>query len=257
MKFLVIGCGSIGERHFKNLISLKQEVIACDVEEVIRRKIEEKYGVKSYSDYKEAFLKENIKAVLICTPTATHLPLAKYAAERSCHLFIEKPICYELTGLDSLLEMVREKNLILLGACNMRFHKPLRIIKECIDRGELGRILSLRAYFGHYLPNWRPLKDYRKSYSAKHEEGGILLDCIHEVDYLTWLGGEVKRLFCFRKKVSDLEVEAEDIAEIILEFENRAVGQIHMDYLRHNKLRLVEVVGAKGTIFWQSKGKLP
>lgn len=257
MKFLVIGCGSIGQRHLKNLISLNQEVIACDLDENLLESIKTEYNIKSYRDYQEAISQERSDAVLICTPNKTHLPIALHAAQNDCNIFIEKPISHTLEGINSLIDMVESKNLVVLVGCNMRFHRAIQLIKERVENGEIGRILSIRAYFGHYLPNWRPSMDYRKLYSAKSDEGGILLDGIHEFDYITWISGDVANVFCLSKKVSPLEIDSEDLAEVILGFESGAIGQIHLDYLRHNKYRSLEVIGDKGTLFWHSDGKAP
>ncbi|MFC2061393.1 Gfo/Idh/MocA family protein [Elusimicrobiota bacterium] len=257
MKILIIGCGSIGERHLNNLISMGHEAVACDLHESTMKKIEQKYRSRSYTDYKEAIKKEKIEAVLICTPHSTHITIAEFAAKNNCHIFIEKPISDNLEGIDTLEELINTGDLVLLVGCNMRFHKPIRIIKEQIDNGKLGRLLSVRAYYGHYLPNWRPMKDYRETYSSESGQGGILLDGIHEIDYITWLAGGISDLFCLSKKISELEINSEDIAEIILEFENGALGQIHLDYLRHQKFRSLEIIGEKATVLWYSEGKNP
>jgi len=253
MKFLLIGCGSIGKRHLQNLIALKHQVVACD----LNKDLIEKDKVKFYLDYKEALDKEEIDAVLICTPPSTHIEIAKFAAEKGKHLFIEKPLSHNLDGLDVLADLIKNKGLVLLVGCNLRFHKAVSIIKGCVDRKEVGKILSIRSYFGHYLPNWRPLQDYSKLYTADSNEGGILLDGIHEIDCVSWLAGDINRVFLSSKKVSDLKINTEDVAELSLEFEKGATGQIHLDYLRHNKHRSLEIIGDKGTILWQSEGKLP
>lgn len=106
MKFLVIGCGSIGERHIRNLKSpLATDVIACDIRKERLRLIEERYGIETYGDIEKA-LAQQVSAVLICTPTSTHIPVALAAANRGYHLFIEKPLAHALDGIDQLIRIV-------------------------------------------------------------------------------------------------------------------------------------------------------
>lgn len=257
MRFLVVGCGSIGQRHISNLLNLGEEVAGCDINENLAKQITKKYQIPFFTDIKRALEKYSPDAVLVCTPTHLHIPIAEQALKENCHVFIEKPISHKSQGVEKLIGLRNEKNKIVLVACNLRFHPPIRFIKNKIDEGRLGRLISARVQFGHYLPNWRPDQDYRKVYSAKSEAGGgILLDSIHEIDYVTWIFGKPKHIFSYSIKGSDLEIEVEDVGEILLKYE-RALVEIHMDYLRHYKMRSCEIIGTEGTIFWQSSGKNP
>ena len=90
--------------------------------------------------------------------------------------------------------------------------------------GLVGRVLSARADCGFYLPSWRPGRDYRQTYSARARDGGgILLDAIHEFDYLRWLLGEVTEVFCIAGRWSRLEIDVEDLAEVSLRFASGAL----------------------------------
>lgn len=252
MKFLVIGCGSIGKRHIGNLKTLSvNDVIASDVRMDRCKEVEKAYGIKTYVDIEEA-LDQKPDAVLIATPTSLHLTQALAAAKRGCHLFIEKPLSHSLDGVDELLKVVAQKNLVTLVGCNMRFHHSVLLMKELLDKGSIGKVISARLQTGFYLPDWHPYEDYRKSYSAnKHLGGGAILDGIHEIDYIRWFLGEVQQVFCFAGKFSDIEIDTEDMAEILLKFETGAIAEVHLDYIQRTRGRSCYLIGDEGTIIWE------
>jgi len=251
MRFLVIGCGSIGEKHIRNLkSSLAREVIACDVKEERLRLIKKRYNIETYDDIEKA-LAQQVSAALICTPTSTHLPVTLAAAKRGLHLFIEKPLSHTLDGIDQLIQIVREKKLVALVGCNTRFFASMKFVKKLVDNGSIGRVLLARASCGFYLPYWHPGEDYRKGYTAnKSLGGGIILDDIHEIDYLRWLLGEVGEVFSVSGKISNLEMDTEDFASILLKFEGGTIAEVHLDCLQHTYRRSCELIGEKGIIVW-------
>ena len=252
MKILVVGCGSIGERHIRNLKRLSvDKIIACDTNSERLALIKEKYDIQeTYTELQEA-MNQGIDAVLVCTPPSTHIPIALEAIDHKAHVFIEKPMSNSLDGVDELIKKASKNRLIICVGYNFRFHQGLKLAKEIVDRGEIGKILFVRAEFGQYLPDWRPWQDYRQSYTAKKDlGGGIILDGSHEIDYMRWFLGDVEQIFCFAGKISSLEVETEDIAEILIKFKRGAIGEIHLDFVRYDYSRTCEIIGEKGTIKW-------
>jgi predicted dehydrogenase len=104
---------------------------------------------------------------------------------------------------------------------------------------------------GHYLPDWHPWEDYRQSYSARADlGGGVILDAIHEIDYIRWLLGQVAGVFCLADKLSGLEIDTEDSAALLLRFENGAIGEIHLDYIQRAYSRTCQIICEEGTIRW-------
>jgi len=252
MKFLVVGCGSIGQRHIRNLRALGEEkIIGCDLDQHKLSQIERKYGVReTYSDFKHA-LKRKPEAVLVCTSNVSHISIALTAVKNNCHIFVEKPLSHNLDGVDELLKRASGKDLVLMVGFNFRFHPNLRRIKELLDKRSIGKVICARAQVGQYLPEWHRWKDYRKSYSAqKSLGGGIILDAVHELDYIRWFLGEVREVFCFAGKLSNLEINTEDIAEVLLRFKNETIAEVHMDYIQRSYSRSCQIIGDKGTILW-------
>lgn len=256
MLILVIGCGSIGKRHIRNLKVINAgEVIAFDVKTEQRLQVEREYGVKSYDKLDEA-LAQKPDVALVCTPTSLHITSAIASAKAGCHLFVEKPLSHNLEGVDELVEIVAQKNLITLVGCNMRFHPGVARIKELINKKSIGKVLCARVQAGHYLPDWHPWEDYRKGYSAnKSLGGGVILDGIHEIDYISWLLGEVEEVFCFSGKFSSLEIDTEDMAEMLLRFNSGAIAEVHLDYIQRAYGRSCQLIGEEGTILWDFNEK--
>ena len=173
------------------------------------------------------------------------------AAREGCHLFIEKPVAHALEGVDELREEVRTRGLATLVGCNFRFHPGLRHVKTLLEDDAIGTVVSARAQFGQYLPDWHPWEDYRLGYSAqKSLGGGVTLDRIHEIDYLRWLLGDVTEVCAMIGRLSHLEIDTEDTAEILLRFASGAFASIHLDYVRRTYDCSLEIVGEEGTVHW-------
>lgn len=251
LRFLVIGCGSIGRRHIKNLTNLGAvEILVFDIRQDRRSEVKNQFGVKTLDSLEDAW-EQRPNAALVTVPTSLHLPLTLKAADHGCHIFVEKPLSDRMDGLDQLLGIVRKKGLVTLVGCNMRFHPTLMTVKKLVDEGAIGRVVAARVEAGQYLPEWHPWEDYRQCYSAKRDlGGGVILDTIHEIDYIRWMLGEVQTVACFAGKLSHLEIETEDTAAILLRFHNGAIGEIHLDYIQRTYSRSCHLIGEEGTIRW-------
>jgi len=250
-RVLVIGGGSIGQRHIRNLQALGvKDIMACDSRPDRLAEVQERYGVCAVGDLEKA-LDENPTIVFVTTPTALHIESALQAARLGCDLFIEKPLSHSPDKIRDLLEAIRMRNLVCLVGCNMRFHPAIATIKEVVERGTIGPVLSVRVQAGSYLPDWHPWEDYRRGYSANaHLGGGVILDGIHEIDYLCWILGDVDTVTCLAGKVSALEIDTEDVAEILLRFRSGAIAEIHLDYVQRAYGRSCQLIAQEGTLVW-------
>lgn len=176
----VVGCGSIGQRHVRNLVDLGgADVLGVDPRRDRRALVATAHGIETRSSLEEAW-KWSPDIVFVCTPTSLHMPPAIEAAARGCHLFIEKPLSHNRDEVGRLASLAAERSLVSMVACNLRFHPGLLRVKELVDAGSVGTVVACRAEFGQYLPDWRPAEDYRASYSARSElGGGVILDVVH------------------------------------------------------------------------------
>jgi predicted dehydrogenase len=251
MRGLIIGCGSAGRRHLRNLRELRDlDLIAYRHAPGDSEALKREFGVQTYLDLDEALALHPAFAI-VANPPHYHVPAALAAARAGCHLLIEKPLSDSLEGVQDLITTVRERNVVALVGFTLRFHPGLRVVKSLLEEERVGRVVSIRAEVGQYLPDWHPGEDYRESYSAKRDlGGGVILDLIHELDYVRWLVGEVREVGCMAGHESRLEIETEDVAEILLRFESGAIGNVHMDYVQRDPSRTCRIVGEEGTIVW-------
>ncbi len=250
MKALVVGYGSIGNRHIENLIKLGfDDIILCTSRKDC---MPIKKEMRVYDTLKNA-MKEKPDVVIITNVTNQHVKTAIQLAKINCHLFVEKPLSDSLLGIEQLLRLVKRKKLITLIGCNMRFHPCIKKIKELISKNTIGKIISVRVESGSYLPDWHPLEDYRSSYASRKDlGGGVVLTCIHEIDYLYWFFGKPTKVFSMTGKYSDLDLSVEDLSAILIRFKNNIIAEIHLDYFQRPDFRSCKIIGTKGTIYWDS-----
>jgi len=255
MRILVIGTGSIGRRHINNLLKIGAEVFCYDRDMPLLEKTINEYNIKAY-DFRSHHLQ--MDAYVICVPPNYHTPFMFEALDHNAHIFVEKPISNNLDRLDELIKNVKQQKRVLMVGYQLRYNNGLRYIKEIIDSEELGRILTIRAEYGNYLPNWHK-EDYHKLYTGhKNEGGGIILDASHEIDYCNWLVGkpviEVKSMMA---KLSSLDIDVEDTADILLRFDNDSIANIHLDMIDKEYKRKCTIVLEKGTIHWNITSNFP
>lgn len=249
---VIIGFGSIGQRHERNLRALGFFNLAVydPNPEVVK---DCKSEVLASLDEKSL---QCFKIALVTNPTHLHVPTALLAAKAGCHLFIEKPVSHTLAGIEELKKLCAEKKLINMVACNMRFHSAFMFMKQFLKNGALGKIHRIHLSFDYYLPFWRPQADYAKSYAAKKEwGGGIVLDDIHEFDLLFWLlkEHEVSSHQIFRHQSGALPIETEDQALGVFEFKNGVLGSVFCGYLSQRYHREARIVGERGTLSWNGE----
>ena len=246
---LVVGAGSIGQRHIRNLVSLGIHRISVVDPLSERRVAAEAAGASACASLEEG-LAAQPTLVLVCTPPAQHLATACAALKAGAHVFVEKPLATSLDGVDHLLELAARAQRIVAVGYNLRFHPGLQLYHSLVRDGRLGQILAIRAEFGQFLPDWRPGQDYRQGYHARGPGAGIIFDASHELDYVRWLGGEVTRVFCTAEHVSSLETEAEDVAALTLRLATGAIAEVHLDCVQRGYSRTCKVIGDKGTAIW-------
>lgn len=248
LKILIIGFGSIGQRHYKNLKKLGYKNLA--VFDINKKIIS---NIKSQTSNLNTNTLQEFRIVFICTPNNLHIKHALPAAKAGCHLFIEKPLSHNLTGINKLSSICQQKKLITMVACNLRFHPSLQFIKKYLEKNKLGKIYKISHEFGYYLPYWRPGTDYTKNYAVKKlKGGGIILDDIHEFDLLFWLNNfkPAKQAKFIYDKISKLRIETEDICLASFKFENNILGSVKCDYLQQSYCRTCKIVGEKGNLEW-------
>jgi len=251
LKFLIAGYGSIGKRHLENIMSNNNsEIIVYSKRKDLSNLT--KKNIKIFNSL-EKCLAEKPNIGFITNETVHHVPVSKKLANAGLDLFIEKPLSNSTKSISELVKLTKTKKLVTLMGCNLRFHECIKKIKSLIEQEKIGKIISVQVECGTYLPDWHPNEDYSKGYSARDDlGGGVVLTCIHEIDYLYWFFGEVKEVFSFTGKFSNLKIKSDDLSAIIMKFRNNVIAEIHLDYFQKPETRSCKIIGTKGTIVWNS-----
>jgi predicted dehydrogenase len=242
VKFGVIGNGSIGKRHIRNLITLGFEDI------ILLRKIGKgnEYNCAEFNEMK-AFLDDQPDAIIIANPTSLHAEYLTQILDRNMHVMVEKPVLATMEELQTIQKQLINYTAIGMTAYNMRFHPCVKETQRLIESGVLGKVYSSRFFVGQYLPDWRPNNDYSKSYSADKEMGGgVIFDLIHEIDLACFLVGEPRSNIAAEvDKLSDLQIQTEDIVEALYRSKRNCIVSIHLDYICQEYQRYIEIIGER------------
>jgi predicted dehydrogenase len=241
MKVLIIGLGSIAQKHIKALRELNANVELLALRS--SKKASNQDGVLNIYSISNLNTLE-IDFAIISNPTSAHADTIKQLIPYNIPLFIEKPI---FDGLDNenIIEDVNKNNIVNYVACNLRFLDCLKFTKEYIENK---RINEVNIYCGSYLPDWRPGRDYKTTYSAnKNLGGGVHIDLIHEIDYAYWLFGKPQNVLKTASNKSSLDIDAFDYANYILNYKNFNTSII-LNYFRRDPKRTLEIVLKNETI---------
>jgi predicted dehydrogenase len=256
-RVLVVGAGSIGLRHLGNLRTLGVQLGACDPDAARRARAAERHGAHVFEALGPA-LDAGWDAALVCTPTHTHLEVAQQAIEAGCHVFVEKPLADTAASAPALLAAAASRGRRLMVGHSMRFHPGIARLRAVVGDNALGRVLLATVRGGHWLPQWRPEQDYRQTYSSRRKEGGgVLLEYLHDFDYLRWMLGEPHQVFAAAGRVGDLEIDSDDHAAVVVRFASGALATLLIDYLRRRRRRSCELVGERAVATWDADGKAP
>ncbi len=254
-RIVIIGFGSIAKKHIKAIHAIDAVIEIIIVR--LQHKDSDLADCQSFVSKVLFNLEEawnlHPDMVIISNPAPFHVDIAVQCIERNIPVFIEKPLADSNKGVDVLIEKCQEKkSVVMVGYC-LHYFKPLMMINEFINQGKLGRVYSVTSSVGQWLPNWRPQSDYRKNVTARRElGGGVILELSHEIDCLRWWLGKATHVNCVSRKISDLEIDVEDTAEITVEFESGAIGHVHLDFIDQAFERSARIVGSKGTIVWEA-----
>lgn len=264
-RFLFAGLGSAGQRHMRNL----QRILGNDAEFVAYREqklervyddnlqieqgatLQEKFGLKVYEDFEKA-LDEMPDIVFITNPNSMHLPFAIKAAERGCHLCIEKPLSSEIEGVEKLRKIVKKESLICYIGYQNRFHPCIKRAKEYLEHGKAGKIISVHAVVGELLTSMHKYQDYTTmNESQKTTGGGVVLCQIHELDYLFYLFGLPQSVYSVGGKAGSWNIDVEDCAASLFTFESGEgtfSASVQQDYFQFPPTRKCQIIGTLGRI---------
>ena len=249
-RILIVGTGSMWFRHFEIVRKLFPEAQIAVYSESGRN-----------SHFADTFItKSEIMTFrpeisVIANQSSRHLATASFLAELGSHILIEKPLSTNLDGVDQLIALKKSGDIKIAVGYNLRFLPSVQIFQSLLREQKIGRIFDVRIEVGQSLETWRPGRDYRETASARRiDGGGVLRELSHEIDYLIGFFGSPHWVSASLGKVSDLEIDVEDIAHLILGMKNEDgtefMASIHLDFIRQDKLRRCIVIGRHGTLEW-------
>ena len=249
-KIAICGLGSIAKRHLKNVSTyLASQGDTCMVD-LYRSSLGSPLPEELKSLVSEAFLyADDIPAdklydvVFVTNPTSMHYETVMRFAPHTKSFFIEKPIFDSIDINKQIFKVIESKPTYV--ACPLRYNAVLQYMKENINSED---VICARAMSSSYLPDWRPGQDYRKTYSAhKDLGGGVSIDLIHEWDYLTWLFGMPTECHSMINKVSNLEIDSDDLA-IYIGKNGKTTFELHLDYFGRQTQRTLDLFMVDDTI---------
>ena len=247
MKICIIGLGSIGKKHLGNIrtvlsksgITVQADALRSSGE---RTQEDRQYDLSAvYYSYDE--LPSDYDVIFVTNPTSAHFETIRRVASKTKHLFIEKPLFHNTDCKTSDLGL--KNGGVYYVACPLRYKSVMQRAKEIVSKE---RIYAVRAICSSYLPDWRKNVDYRKVYSARRElGGGVVLDLIHEWDYLIWLFGRPEEVTMMQGTYSELAIDTEDLAVYLARYPDKLV-ELHLDYFGRRSVRTLELYCRENTI---------
>ena len=196
-KILMIGCGSIGQRHLRCFQKTgRAEVVACDTNPTLLQKMQSEYHAPTFNNLKEALASQKFDGAVICTPAHTHIDIARAAVQHGSSVLVEKPLSVGFDGIEDLKEEAARAKKFIGVAYVHHFIPGIERAREFLSEGTLGRPLQVSVVAGQHFPTYRPT--YREIYFNKHETGGgTIQDALtHLVNVVEWLVGPTTKVFC-------------------------------------------------------------
>lgn len=245
-RVLIIGAGSIGERHLRCF----QKTDRCDVALVeinadLRRGVAERYGLKAAFASLDEALQHRHDAAVIATPAPWHVPMAVQLAEAGIHLLIEKPLSTSLEGVDRLLETVQRTGITAGMAYVLRHHPLIRSLRQAIQSGLIGTPVELVAVTGQNFPTYRPA--YRTIYYRDRATGGgAIQDALtHLINAGEWLTGPVTRLVADAAHQVLEGVEVEDTVHVLAR-QGRVLSSYSLNQHQAPNEFTLSIIGERG-----------
>ncbi|MBI4596921.1 MAG: Gfo/Idh/MocA family oxidoreductase [Candidatus Omnitrophica bacterium] len=247
MKIAVLGTGSIGLRHLGLLRTIDgARPIAIPIR-ASRRSELRALGYETAEDLAAAAAL-GASLCLVATDTGRHETDSREALQRGFDLLVEKPVATDAEAALRVLERARALQRRVFVGCVVRFSESLKTFRQRL--ADVGEAHAVRIECQSYLPSWRPDRPHQNSYSARAEEGGVLRDLIHEIDYAGWIFGWPVALSARLRNTGRLGIAAEEMAELMWETPAGASVSVALDYLTQPPRRRMRVSGSRGTIEW-------
>lgn len=258
---LIVGVGSIGERHLRCFQTTGRAAVSfIEINDTLRATIAARYGVRGFSNLDEALSEQSqtttedalpITAAVVATPANLHLQIARRLAEANIHLLIEKPLSTSTDGVDQLVNVVRERGLVVSVAYIYHCFPALVAMRESLLSGQFGRPVEIVAVSGQHFPTYRPA--YRETYYADRTTGGgAIQDAItHVLNAGEWLVGPIDRLVADAAHQVIEGVDVEDTVHVLTRH-GQVLGSYSLNQHQSPNEATITIICERGTIRWES-----
>lgn len=256
LKYALIGCGRIATNHIKSAKENGLEIVAvCDILPESMQTLLDKHdlgsdaSIKRYTDYKKLIDENELDLVAVATCSDMHSEIALYAIERSINVIIEKPMTMSVSVAKLIVKRSKEKGVVVSVCHQNRFNIAVQETRKALESGRFGKLSH-----GAIHVRWNRNKEYYDQASWRgtwKQDGGCLMNqCIHGVDLLIWMLGEVETVYGVVRNRQHPFIEAEDIGMAVLTFKNGAVATIEgtTNVYPKNLEETLYLFGEKGTV---------
>ena len=250
IKFGVIGCGRIAQRHAEHILNYGELIAACDIIPEASDFFSKKFSCKSYHSVEEMLSADlDFDVISICSPNGLHAEHSIEAVRAGYHVLCEKPMAISTSDCGKMISEAEKANKRIFVIKQNRFNPPVAAIKKIVDEGKIGKIYSVQLNCF-----WNRNEDYYKNSwkgTNKLDGGTLFTQFSHFIDLLYWIVGDVKNAFAITRNHGHKEIiEFEDSGVVALEFENDAIGTINYNVNSYGKNMegSLTIFGEKGTV---------
>jgi len=249
MHLLIIGAGSIGERHLRNFLRI--DGVRCSIAEVdgaTREKMAEQYKMEArYADYRDAD-PAAFDAAVICVPAKHHVPIASEVVSAGTHVLIEKPLAMSLDGIEEFKRLRDEKSVVVSVAFTLRADPVMREIKERVESGDFGAVRLVHCYSGQYWPRMR--KDYPPQYAQSRETGGGAIPdhLVHIINLLEWMLGPAEEVSAKQWRLALDDIATEDTGFLTMRFPGGEIAHLGLCLCQRDTNSQFQIIADGGTM---------
>jgi Predicted dehydrogenases and related proteins len=251
LKFAIIGCGRIADRHAVQISRLGYLKAVCDNVGSRANSLGQKYNSKIYTDYDELLRNENdLDVIAICTPNGLHAEHSIKAFKKGLHVLCEKPMAITVYDCGEMIKEAEKANKRLFVVKQNRYNPPVKAIKEALDENRLGKIYNIQLNcFWNRNAEYYNQSDWKGTINL--DGGTLFTQFSHFIDLLYWMFGDIKKAESINRNFNhDKIIEFEDTGVVIVEFYNGVIGTINYtvnSYLKNMEGSLT-IFGEYGTV---------
>ena len=251
---LIIGSGSVGKRHARNLAALGCRISCVDPREDRRREFAAETPVVGAHQTVEAALQAGgLDGIAVASPTAYHPANTIAALEAKLPVLLEKPVAKTAAEARIMLKAEQTTGVPVLLGYTWRWWPPLKRLRQQLDAKAIGAVRHVQFHMSAHLADWHPWEPYQEFFMASAVQGGgALLDESHWIDLMVWLFGKPQQLIGRVEKISDLEIDADDNVDVLAIFANGLRVSLHLDLYGRPHEKFIRFIGEGGTLLWSA-----